>query len=257
MRFDYVFDTSEKSITSFFSENVLSGTRICFFLVAACLVLFWPWHPSFEYISVKGTPLTFPVVFIFSLIWVSHFLLGCGKGEYLDKEILLKYKNKTLYTHEQTLGLFAYSLPGFVFHTLLVHLLLLPFYMAAAAVSGISRELFVSSLLVLLVSSLLARVIGFFSYLVFGLWKLTGFVCSRLLFAAFFFLSGLIFPAVNPVYIIFRVFSCQVYGSFSYRDVLPFMTAAVILIVVFVLACQFVLLKQNVKRAGINEPNNI
>ncbi len=250
MRFDYFFDTSEKSLTSFFSENVLSGTRICIYLASACLICFWPFKTTFAHISVKGTPLTYPVVFIFSLIWVSHFLLGCRKGETLDKEIILKYKHKKLLTHEQTLGLFAYCIPGFILHTLFVHLILLPVYIAAAFVSGISYGLFFASLMVLFSSSLVAGMIGFLCYLGFGLWRLAGFVCSRLLFAGFFFLSGLIIPAASPVYILFQIFDRGEFEASLFLDIQLHLTIAAFVLAGLVIFCSLLLKKEKPKETG-------
>ncbi len=248
MRFDYLHNRSEKCMTSFFSANVLSATRICIGLLTICLICSWPVNPFFRYTYIGGTPLTFPILFVFSLIYVSHFHLACGKGEYLKKQYWIKYKRTDLHPMEKTLSFFTYSLPGFILHTLFIHFILLPLFILSAVASGINLNLFWVAVIVLVISAFIARLIGFLTFLMYGYWSLKSFLISRGLFSFYFFLSGLIVPAFNPIYIIYKIYKQQRFGSFDISDFHIYLSFAIGLMTVLIIFCQILILNNRKKR---------
>ena len=73
------------------------------------------------------------------------------------------------------------------------------------------------AVLVLVISAFIARLIGFLTFLLYGYWSLKSFLISRLLFGFYFFLSGLIVPAFNPIYVIYRIYKLQQFGAFDIK----------------------------------------
>lgn len=249
MRLGYLLNDSEYSLSSFFSEDFLSAIMTCVYLVGACMVCFWPGFTFSRFIFLKTTPLIFPVILIFSLIYVSYLNLSCGAGDFFKKNKFgLKTKKDAAQTFEVAIYLFAYVLPAFATHTVLIYLILLPFYIISSAVSGISMTVLAICLGVLLISSVISRFLGYFSYLVCGSLSLTGFLLSRMLFTLYFFLSGYINPVFNPIYIIYQVYRKEKFDSFIYTDSQGHLIFASFFLGVLILLCLVVIVKKKTKR---------
>jgi len=149
---------------------------------------------------------------------------------------------------EKTLSFFTYSLPGFILHTLFIHFILLPLFILSAVASGINLNLFWVAVIVLVISAFIARLIGFLTFLMYGYWNLKSFLISRGLFSFYFFLSGLIVPAFNPIYIIYKIYKQQRFGSFDISDFHIYLSFAIGLMTVLIIFCQILILNNRKKR---------
>lgn len=199
MKFNSIFGDSEKDLAPIFSTGMVSITIGSLWIMGLILVLTWPYSSLLQYIKNFRIPQTFLGTFVGGLIMVSYMNLRCGLGEIIPKSIFARLEREGLATFEEERGYASYGFPQSVLHTLVFYLLMLPFLVIGAALTGISPRAFAQGLAILFTASLLCRQVSFFLLLVCGRWRLSGYLGARLFFVLFLFATGYIAPSLNPI----------------------------------------------------------
>jgi hypothetical protein len=199
MKMDLIFGDSERDLAPIFSSTMVSITMGCLWLMGTIIVLTWPYATLFQYIKGFRIPQTFLSTFVGGLIMVCYMNLRCGLGEIIPKSIFARSEREGITTFEEERDYLSYGFPQSVLHTLVFHLLMLPFLIIGAALTGISLRVFALGLAILFTASLLCRQVSFFLLLVLGRWRLSGYLGARLFYILFLFASGFIAPLLNPV----------------------------------------------------------
>ena len=190
----------------FFSENVLASIRIGLGISCLILLCLWPGNFFLDFRFSSKAPLIYPAFFIFSLIFCAHHLMAFAKGE---------YQQITDNAFDAMAGRYARSILWVLIrHAVIVHAMLVPFYLVVATVSGISLTILGQSFLILVLSSVLCALFGVCSLIISGPLVLYGFFISRAFFVAFFTLTGWISPVLNPVYLLYSFFK---HGEYQTR----------------------------------------
>jgi hypothetical protein len=207
MRFDYLTDDSERSLTPFFSPKMLSITFNCVWIIGSLLLVFWPHKELFNFIRGHRVPLTFLGVFVGMLLISAYVNLGCGRGEIFPKNLFSRMIREGIITLEEKYDYLSYGLVQSILHNIFFILLAFPLLMLAATVSGISLQVFAQALSILFTAPILCRLLSFLIYLVFGRWGLVGFLSTRLFFVFFFFATGAFAAFANPILHIYAFYS--------------------------------------------------
>ena len=202
MRFDFLYDSSERSLAPFFSQRMLSITFNCVCIIGVVLMVFWPKKGLSNFIGENEIPLVFLPTFVATLLISSYVNLRCGRGEMYPEDILYKLKSKEITTFEEENDFFSYALVESLLHTMLLLLLLLPMLVVSASLSGISLQVFAKAISILFTSSLLCRLFGFLMYACCGKWSWVGYLSIRLFFIFFMFVTVVFAPFVNPIVLI-------------------------------------------------------
>ncbi len=205
MKFDFIFNDSEKDLAPFFSSSMISITMGYLWVLGFILVLTWPYSPLFRYLEIFRVPQAFLSTFVGSLIMVSYISLRCGLGEIIPHGGFAIMEREDLPTFEEERDYLFYGFPQAVFQTLWFHLLMLPFLLVGAAVTGISWQTFALSLAVVFTASLLCRQISFFLLLLLGRWRQTGYYGARLFYLLFLGATAFFAPVLNPVLLLYNL----------------------------------------------------
>ena len=204
MKFDYLFDESEKSLSPFLSPILLSAVLNGVMIAGACCILFWPFKDMAVYIGRNREPLLFAGLSAAVLFIHSYIGLCCGRGEFFKSRHPPGFE-KEVAVLEKERHFFQYALIEFVLHTFILLLPFLPLLILSASISRVPSALFGKAVLVVLTASLLCRMAGFMLYLFWGRLSSAGFWIARI-FMIFFMLGTMVFaPAANPVRILFEL----------------------------------------------------
>jgi hypothetical protein len=205
MKFNCIFGDSERDLAPIFSTGMVSITVGSLWVMGLILVLTWPYSSLFQYIKTFRIPQTFLGTFVGGLIMVSYMNLRCGLGEIIPKSIFARLEREGLATFEEEREYVSCGFPQSVLHTLVLYLLMLPFLVIGAALTGISLKAFAQGLALLFTASLLCRQVSFFLLLVWGRWRLSGYLGARLFFVLFLFATGFIAPSLNPILLLVKL----------------------------------------------------
>jgi hypothetical protein len=199
MKLGSIFGDSEKDLAPIFSSHMVSITMGCLWVLGIILALTWPFRSLFHYIEGFRIPQTFLSTFVGALIMVSYLNLRCAQGEIIPDNFFARLERENLTTFEEELDYLSYGFPISVLHTLVFHLLMLPFLIIGAAATGISLQAFVLGLAILFTASLLCRQVSFFLLLIWGRWRVSGYLGARVFYILFLFATAFIAPFLNPV----------------------------------------------------------
>jgi hypothetical protein len=205
MKLDFILNDSEKDLAPFFSSAMISITMGYLWVLGIILVLTWPYSPLFQYLEIFRIPQAFLSTFVGSLIMVSYINLRCGLGEIIPHSGFAILERENLPTSEEERDYLFYGFPQAVLQTLWFHLLMLPFLLVGAAVTGISLPTFTLSLAVVSSASLLCRQISFFLLLLLGRWHSIGYYGSRLFYLLFLGGTAFFVPILNPVLLLYNL----------------------------------------------------
>ena len=134
---------------------------------------------------------------------VSYLNLRCALGEIIPQSIFARLEREGVTTFEEERDYLAYEFPHSLLHTLVFHLLMLPFLILGAAITGISSQDFVLGLGILFTASLLCRQVSFFLLLILGRWQRVR-ICWGPAFLFYFSIRNRFYGAVSK--------SCPVIG---------------------------------------------
>lgn len=206
MKFDYLTDESEKSLTPFFSPPVMSAIFTSIVIVGGLLLIFWPRNFA-SFISQNKTPLVFAVVFVVTLIILSYINIRCGRGEMMKfKFFFHEYPAlEKIVVFEKENNFLLYGLIGFLLHILFLLFPVLPLLMLSTSVSGVSLFVFVKACSVVFTTSLLCRLFGFIAHIFWGRTGYIGYLLTRIFLGVFFLGTLVLAPAINPLLVLYEL----------------------------------------------------
>jgi hypothetical protein len=187
MKFEYINDNSEKTLAPWTSLVILN--KLLYQGLAGALFfvfLFWPKTALAESIRQQEIPLCFFGIFGICLLMNAYLNLRCGLGEFTPiKEMpWIEYQKNSTYEEERYF--ITYGLIGFILHTFLLLLPLLPLLLIAAGLSAIEPETAIQALGMILLLSLLCRLFGFWVYLWRGRKGAAAYFSTRIFFLLIF-----------------------------------------------------------------------
>jgi len=203
MKFYFLTDESEKSLSPFFSKRVLETVIVSVVIVGAFLIVFWSRRPLSELIATGNEPKIFFFVFAATLIVNSYVNLCCGGGEIVRKGYHMINYQTDKPTYEMDIDFYRYAMIEFLLHTLLLLLPFLPLLYLAACSSAVSMIAFIMAVSVLYTAALFCRMSGFLVYLSWGRSSTLGYFASRALMIFFVFATILFAPAINPLRLLY------------------------------------------------------
>ena len=207
MKFDYVTNDSQKSLVPFFSAKMLSITFNMVWILALILLIWTPRKALPIYLNAQVMPLNFLAVFVATLLMNTYVNLRCGRGEIFESPILVRPERERLVTFEEERAFFSYGLVEFLFHTLLLLMILLPLLLVSAAISAISPRGLFEALSIIFTASFLCRLFGFLMFLSWKNRPRIGYHFARLFFCFFIFATGIFAPYANPILLLYSLYN--------------------------------------------------
>lgn len=204
MDFDYLTDDSEKSLAPFFLPRILFASYGVVFMVGVLSLLVWPRHSSLYLISVNRIPNHFFLTAAVSLIFYTYVNLHCGRGDLVKRTYLgrLQREERPL---EKERSFLTYGMIEFFVHSFFLLFPFLPLLILSASISGISLTDMTGALLILFSASLLCRMFGFTTYMIWGWWNVAGYLMGLILSIYFLFVSAMFTPEINPILLLYRL----------------------------------------------------
>jgi hypothetical protein len=252
MKLDSIFGDSERDLAPIFSSNMVSITMGCLWVMGIILVLTWPYATLFQYIKSFRIPQTFLSTFVGGLIMISYLNIRCGLGEIIPKSIFARSEREGITTYEEERDYLTYGFPQAVLHTLVFHLLILPFLIIGAAATGISLQAFVLGLAILFTASLLCRQAAFFLLLIWGRWRVSGYLGARLFFILFLFATAFMAPLLNPILLLVKLhYGERVPIGPVIPTLYPYFLVVLSAIFLFFLVNQWIIRRNNRKRSTL------
>ncbi|MBW1961268.1 MAG: hypothetical protein JRJ04_07415 [Deltaproteobacteria bacterium] len=249
MNLDFMADESERTLAAFFSPMVLAVLFHGIWVASALLLLFWPRQALFHFLGPDHQgPLTFFLVLAATLIITSYINLRCGRGEIINTGMFSEYRKEAVATEKQR-DFFQYALWVFLLH--ICHLMIpyAPLFVLAAAVSGITGSVFLKALSILLTASVLCRMVGFLMYLLWGRFRMEGYLISRTFIIVFIIVTAVFAPGLSPLRVLYGLQSGM--GGLGDKHDMgsygSYMSVAVSIIVFLMLLCQ-ILIRRHIHR---------
>lgn len=247
MDFDYLTDDSEKSLAPFFLPRVLFASYGIVFIVGLLSLLIWPRKTSFYLISVNSIPSHYFLTAAASLIVYAYVNFHCGRGELVKRNYLgrLKKEEKPL---EKERSFLTYGMIEFLIHSLFLLFPFIPLLILSASISGISLMDMTGSFFIIYSASLLCRMFGFTTYLIWGWWNVIGYMIGMVLAIYFLFISALFTPLINPILLLYKLnMSLEDSGIFSLGGYSEYMRVSLSGILFFVLV-NFLLVHRHMRK---------
>jgi hypothetical protein len=165
--------------------------------MALASVLFVIW-PKSQFLRVGSPPLTFSIEAMVATLIMAYLSFSYGASRFGDE--MAQASPRTLIwqgldRHSAVLGLTLLT----VGHTLFFVVLALPLLVAAAHVSGISRENFGRALLLMVVCALAYRWLGLLTLCLWETQDFMRYVAARAAFVVIVIGSAFLLPASNPL----------------------------------------------------------
>ena len=252
MKLDSIFGDSERDLAPIFSSSMVSITMGCLWVLGIILVLTWPFSSLFHYIEGFRIPQTFLGTFVGGLIMVSYLNLRCALGEIIPDSIFARLEREDITTFEEERDYLSYGFPLSVLHTLVFHLLMLPFLIIGKAATGISLQAFVLGLAILFTASLLCRQASFFLLLILGRWRVSGYLGARVFYILFLFATAFIAPFLNPVLLLVKLhYGERVPIGPVIPTLFPYFLVVLSAILLFFLVNQWIIRRNNRKRSTL------
>lgn len=251
MKTDSIWSDSERDLAPIFSPRMVSITTGCLWVLGIILVLTWPFRSLPRYIEGFRIPQTFLTTFAGGLIMVSYLNLRCALGEIIPDSVFARVDREDVTTFEEERGYLSYGFPVSVIHTLVLHLLMLPFLILGAAASGISLQGFVLGLAILFTASLLCRQVSFFLLLIWGRWRVSGYLGARVFYVLFLFATVFIAPSLNPVVLLVKLhYGERVPIGPVIPSLFPYFLVVLSAILIFIPVNQWIIWRNNRQRGN-------
>jgi hypothetical protein len=252
MKTDSIFGDSERDLAPIFSSSMVSITMGCLWVLGIILVLTWPFRSLFHYIEGFRIPQTFLATFVGGLIMVSYLNLRCAQGEIIPDSIFARLDREDVTTFEEERGYLSYGFPISALHTLVLHLLMLPFLILGGAVTGISLQGFILGLAILFTASLLCRQVSFFLLLIWGRWRVSGYLGARVFYILFLFATAFIAPFLNPILLLVNLhYGERVPIGPVIPTLFPYFLVVLSAILIFLLVNHWIIRRNNRQRGAL------
>jgi len=186
-----------------------------------------------------------------ALFLISHLSLRYSRGEMSKVDYMTNLLKKEVLTHEETQPFFMYAFLNFLFFNVCMLLLTAPLFIVSASVSGVEMIHILQSMILIFLFSLLSGLTGFVTYLMFGRWKITGYLLSRILYGFLLFGSGLISMSINPFYIIYTLYkNTRQVTLFNLNTIIFYLYLLLIMILLLSIMSQIMITYKEKKRGS-------
>jgi hypothetical protein len=172
-------------------------TAALHYLMALASVLFVIW-PKSQFLRVGSPPLTFSIEAIVATLIMSYLSFSYGASRFGDETAQVSPRTlvrQGLTRHRAVVGLTLFTIG----HTLFFVMLALPLLVAAAHVSGLSRENFGRAVLLMVVCTLAYRWLGLLTLCIWETQDFMRYVAARVAFVVIVVGSAFLLPASNPL----------------------------------------------------------
>lgn len=225
----------------FFSAAMVKTYSTGIWLLGSALLLFWPKKAFYMYFQAGLEPFCTNGIYMAGIVILSYISLRCGRGELAQEtDPITRKKNKY---HEENRNFFSYGLISFITHTLFFICLLLPFFLIAGLLSGSPIRIFFQYLVILFLTALLFRLIGFSAYMCVRRWHNFSYILTRFIFVFFFFLSSKFISALNPLSMVHSLSKTSrmpdaftITGSPGYLTIVAGLSVSLILLNAFIVS---------------------
>ena len=230
MKYYYLTDNSERSLTPFFSKLVLSAGFTSVVIVSILVLIFWPRQPLADFMIANKIPLGFFLVSGAVLIVYGYVNLSCGGGEMIARHYFVRYRTDVT-TFEKEIDFLRYGLIEFLLHTLILLLPFLPLLILGASISVASIVSLFKVVCIVYTGALLFRLFGFMAYLLWGRLSSLGYFTGRLFMVVFVFGTLIFLPQINPLHVLYDLNEYP--GAFAWQFVLymGFVVFAILLLI--------------------------
>ncbi|MBF0280600.1 MAG: hypothetical protein HQM13_22590 [SAR324 cluster bacterium] len=195
----------QKSLAYLFAPSMNASLMGGIWILSAVTLIFLPQKELHTYLFKNEAPVNFLIVSQFLLFGSAYLNMICGHGEFIleDKR---SFNKNSISTWEESKNFFKYGLIKFLLHGFILLIPFLPFIMISAASTQMPWNEIVRGMTIIYSFSLLCRLLGFTTYLVWGQ-GLIGYYFVRLIVLIFLGSSFYFFDSINP-------FS-QIYGLYQ------------------------------------------
>ncbi len=231
MKYYYLTDESEKSLSPFFSKSVLSTAFACVVIVGILVLILWPRQPVGSYIIADRVPFVFFLVFGATLIVSCYLSIYCGRGESVPRFYFIRNQSDAP-TFEKEIDFLRYGLIQFVLHTLILLLPFLPFLILAASISAVALITFVQGVLIIYTASFVCRLFAFLVYLIGGRLSTAGYLVARGFMILFLFGTLIFQSAINPLQLLHMLNKSPQIAGLPFITHMAVMSSAVVLLTV-------------------------
>jgi hypothetical protein len=206
MKFEYMTDNTEKTLVPWASLDILN--KLFLQGTTAALIfffLFWPKMELAEWVRRQEIPLCFFGIFGLCLVMTAYLNLRCGLGEFtpIKETPWIEYQKNVTYEEERPFA--TYGLIGFILHTVLLLLPLLPLLLMAAGLSAVEPAIVLRALVMILLFSLVCRLFGFWIYLWRGRKGPAAYFSTRLFFLLLFGVTVIFKEKGNGLVLLFAL----------------------------------------------------
>ena len=202
MRFEYLGEPTEKSLAPLFSTRMRSvtfDTVLALSIVLLFLLMLLPKEGIAVFMREGESPMTSFYTFSAALVMMSYVSLRSGRGEMYPEEISYRLEKGELITYEEGYDFLSYGLVESLLHTMTLMMFLLPILVISASFSGTSLSAFLGASSILYSSSMLCRLFGFMTYLLFKKSALVGYLLARIFFILLMAGTSQLAPLASPI----------------------------------------------------------
>ena len=250
MELDFLTDDSDKSLAPFFSPRILFASYGIVVIVGILLLLVWPRKPSLDFISVNSIPKHFFLITAASLILHAYVSLHCGRGEMAKRDYLDRFDRKEV-PLEKKRNFFTYGMITFLAHSLFLLFPFLPLFFLSASISGISLVDTAGAILIIFTASLLCRMFGFTTYLIWGWWKVTGYLIGIALAIYFILISAILTPEINPILLLYKLNTSVGGSGFFFTDEYQWYMRMMVSGIIFFVLVNYFLIRRHMKKEKV------
>ena len=251
MKFDYLTDESNKSLAPFFLPRILFAAFNMVLIVGVLSLLLWPLQPAYHFIAINSIPIHFFVITSATLLVHAYVNLRCGRGGLIKRDYLAELGKEAVVVFEKERNFLSYGLVEFFIHSLLLISPFLPLLILSASISGISMIELALAISIIICASLLCRMIGFTTYLIWGWWNVFGYWIGRVFAIFFLFGSILILREINPIWLLFQLNNSVQSSRVAFMDYYSIFMMAVISGNLFFVMINYLLVNRHIKKEKI------
>ena len=176
----------------YFTGRKILGIYFNFLLIlSVILFITWPKTEYFEYLLTGSSPQTYSIIAIAALVIISYLSFRFGADEIKDRDTY-HLSDWLILTPLSSWRILSGRLTLFVLHTAFLVLISAPFIVIPGTISGISPPEMLWGFLIVFLSALTYRTIGFFCLLVLDDREFLLHTILRIIFV--FFMVVVIFP---------------------------------------------------------------
>lgn len=207
MKFHYLVGEAEKLLAPFFSPRITTAMFNSMLILGGLCLAFWPWEGLVTYMAQHRSPALFSAIAIAALIINSYLSLRCGRGELVKLDGGLRREAGR-----------PYPLRGFLLYPFLLFAPVLPLFILATAVSGVSARACGKAWTIIFTAAVLCWLVGFLMDFGRGNIRLLGYLGARIFLLVFIFATFVTTPKISPLALLYELNRNPHNGGFALTD---------------------------------------